>query len=160
MTYSTELVPHEIAAANLLLGASRFITLWMPPEWDLAPGVGRPEIVAAHERKNVKWVASGKAWYVIYNSEKNWVMELKLEVSHPRRSLRAGTELLTVDGHDAQVRWWSKGRGVLRRRQITYMDVAYVCPQSERSISIELSGRCEEDGFRGLLSLIPEWRCH
>lgn len=160
MTLTSNLVPHEISAANLIMGSSRFITLWMPPEWNLAPGVGRPEIVAAHERNDVKWVASGKGWYVVYNGEDNWVMEMKLDIAHPREKWRPAGELLAINGHEGQVRWWERGRGILRRQMVTYMEVAYNCPQSERSIRLEFSGRCPEEGFRALLGFLPHWRCH
>lgn len=156
-----DLVSHEIAAKNPLLGASRFITLWLPDEWDIAPGVGGPEIVASHERNNDKWVASGKAWYVVYNRDTHWAMEFRIDVG-PLRSEKGPVtaEMLSVDGHDARVRWKERGRGIIRRKRITYMEVSYNCPLSERWMRLEFSGHCGEEAFRALLSYIPYWRCH
>jgi hypothetical protein len=161
MSLTSELISHEIAAANIILGSSRFLTIFLPPEWDLAPGVGRPEIVASHERTGVRWVASGQAWYVVYHREKGWAMELLIDVGDlRRRPKKPGSEWLVVDGHEAQVRWWERGRGLFKRRQITYLEIAHHCRRSGRFVRLELSGRCGEEGFRDLLRFIPKWRCH
>lgn len=160
MLDSARLVSHEIAAGNLLLGSSRFLTLRLSPDWDLAPGIGRPEIVSSHERNGTKWVASGKAWYVLHNSQRRWAMELLLQVAHTRKTLPAGQEIMDVLGHEAQVRWWQRKRGLIRRRQVTFVEVAYNCPQTERFMRIELSGRCHPNAFHDLLKNIPHWRCH
>ncbi len=156
-----DLVSHEISAKNPLLGASRFITLWLPAEWDIAPGVGRPEIVASHERNDDKWVASGRAWYVVYNRDTRWAMEFRIDVGHPRdEKMRGPTELFSAGGHEARVEWRERGRGLIRRRRVTYMIVAYNCPLSERRLRLEFSGRCGQEAFRALLDYIPYWRCH
>jgi hypothetical protein len=162
MNQSPELVKHEIGTRNILLGASYFLTLRLPPTWDLARGVGQPEVVATHQRGQQKWVASGKAWYVLQNAERNWAMELALEMGHPRVRLPSGphTEPIQVDGHEAQLRRWQRSRGLFRRWQVNYLEVAYNCPQSERYVRIELSSRCDRAAFEEVLATIPAWRCH
>jgi hypothetical protein len=162
MNNSPELVKHEIGTRNILLGASTFLTLWLPPAWDLAPGVGHPEVVASHERRRQKWVASGKAWYVLQNAERNWAMELALEMGRPRARLpaRAHSEPFEIEGHEGQLRRWQRARGLFRRWQVNYVEVAYNCPQSDRFVRIELSGRCDQAAFEEVLATIPKWRCH
>jgi hypothetical protein len=159
---TSELIVHEIGTRNLLLGASRFLTLRLPATWDLAPGVGHPEVVASHERRRQKWVSSGKAWYVLHNAERQWAMELALEVGRRRSRLAPGTvsEPVLVDGHEGWLRRWQRSRGLFRRWQVSYVEVAYNCPQSDRFIRIELSGRCEEAAFEEVLATVSEWRCH
>jgi len=136
------------------------MTLRLPEEWNLAPGVGRPEIVAAHERVNVKWVASGKAWYVLYHQERPWVMEMKIEVSDLRRKQKPGGQLVMINGHEAWVRRWQRGRGLWRRKRIQYVEVTYKCAESDRTILLEFSGRCEPEGFEQLFEYLPYWGCH
>ena len=75
----TALVRHDITISNILYGGAHFITLRLPEAWDIAGGVGRPEIVAAHTRHDRKWVASGRAWYVLYHRQLGWAMELLLD---------------------------------------------------------------------------------
>jgi hypothetical protein len=161
MSRPPDLVSHEISARNPLLGASRFITLWLPAEWDIAPGVGGPEVVASHERNDLKWVSSGKGWYVIYNRDTRWAMEFRIDVKHPRKNDKpppAG--MMTIHGHDARVEWRERGRGIFRRKRVTYMIVTYNCPLSERWVRLEFSGRCGQEAFRALLDYLPYWRCH
>lgn len=156
-----DFVSHEISAKNPLLGASRFVTLWLPPDWDIAPGVGGPEIVASHERNDDKWVASGRAWYVLYNRETRWAMEFRIDVGPLRGGRKKTTaEPATAGGHDASVTWRERGRGIIRRKRVTYMIVDYNCPLSERWLRFEFSGRCEQEAFRALLACVPYWRCH
>jgi len=160
----TDLVRHDIAASNLLLGDSLFLSLGLPPGWELAPGVGRPEVIANHERGGKKWVASGRAWYVVFDAERRWAMELMLQVGAlSRRWNRAPvgevTEV-TVHGHPATVRWREGRRGLFRRHTITFLRVEFDCPVSERHLVVEFSGRCPREGFEEMLAAIPYLRCH
>jgi hypothetical protein len=155
------LVRHDIDVGNILYGTARFMSLWLPESWDLAPGVGRPEIVAAHDRLHRKWIASGQAWYVIFHRERGWAMELFLESSHRRKdALPLGQEAIQVQGHPAQVRRWQRRRGLFRPKLITFVEVRFNCDQSDRHLKLELSGRCPAEGFDEMLTFLPEWRCH
>ena len=160
-----DLVRHDIAAGNLLLGDMLFLSLNLLPAWDLAPGVGRPEVIASHERNGKKWVAAGRAWYVIYDGERRWAMELMLQAGALPRKRRGNAELasateLSVHGHPATVRWQERRRGLFRRRPITFVRVEFDCPISERHLVVEFSGRCPSEGFEELLRVMPYWRCH
>ena len=154
-----DLVRHDIAVGNILYGSADFISLRLPEAWDLAPGVGRPEIIAVHERNGHKWIVSGRAWYVLYHQEMGWAMELTLHSSVPRKSTQVG-EMIEVHGHPAHIRRWTRRRGVFRRKTITFVEVSYTCEQSERYIRLELSGRCPPEGFEEILRTVPHWQCH
>lgn len=156
-----ELVRHDVTVSNLLYGGARFITLRMPEEWDIAPGVGRPEIVAAHLRHDRKWVASGKAWYVVYHRQRGWAMELMLSSGPLRKRWQPkDAEWVEVYGHPASVRRWQRRRGVFRPKLITFIEVSYNCQPSERFMRLELSGRCPPEGFDEMLRLLSGWWCH
>jgi hypothetical protein len=156
------LIRHDIDVGNIVYGTARFITLWLPQSWDIAPGVGRPEVVAAHDRQQRKWIASGQAWYVVFHRQQGWAMELLLESSHRRRDAAgaAGQEVIHVQGHPAVVRRWQRRRGLFRPRTITFVEVQFNCEQSDRHLRLELSGRCPPEGFEEMLAVVPEWRCH
>lgn len=156
-----ELVRHDIIISNILYGGAYFITLRLPETWDIASGVGRPEIVVAHTRHDRKWVASGRAWYVLYHRQLGWAMELRLGSGPLRRRWQPqGEDTIEVHGHTASVRRWQRRRGVLRPKIITYVEVAYNCEQSDRFVKLELSGRCPPEGFAEMLRLVSEWWCH
>jgi hypothetical protein len=70
------LVNHDIYVSNLIFGEALFMGLKLPPAWDLGPGVSHPEIAAAHDRRGRKWVVTGDAWYVVFDAERKWAMEL------------------------------------------------------------------------------------
>jgi hypothetical protein len=155
------LIRHDIAVGNLIWGSAHFLSLRLPEVWDIAPGVGRPEVVAAHDRAGRKWIASGQAWYVLYHREHHWAMELKLD-SRPlgRVDPAPGGAATSVHGHEAFVRRWQRRRGLFRPKVITFVEVAWRCDHSDRTLRVELSGRCPPEGFEQMLALIPEWWCH
>ncbi len=157
------LVRHDIDVGNMLYGSAHFISLRLPEQWDIAPGVGHPEVMAVHERAGRRWIVSGRAWYVLYHRDLGWAMELKLEsTTRPRRprSLPEPAETLEVHGHHAQIRRWRRRRGLLHPRTITFIEVVYDCERSDRHIRLELSGRCPPEGFEQMLRFIPAWWCH
>lgn len=157
-----KLVRHDIAAGNVLYGDAHLITLRLPETWDIAPGVGRPEVVAAHTRHNRRWIVSGRAWYVLYHRQLGWALELFVESSVPRKQRQQPEDGSAVEmhGHPATMRRWERQRGVFRPKTITFVEVTYTCEQSDRFMRLELSGRCPPEGFEELLSLLPEWECH
>ena len=158
---SNKLVRHDIAVTNILYGGAHFITLRLPETWDIAPGVGRPEIVATHMRHERRWIVSGKAWYVLYHRELGWAMELMLESRPVQRSLSLeGVENLAVHGHVAAVRRWQRKRGVIHPKTITFVEFTFNCEETERWLRLELSGRCPPEGFQEMLPLVSGWWCH
>jgi hypothetical protein len=157
------LIQHEIDVSNFLYGSAHFITLHLSPEWEIARGVGHPEVTAAHDRGEQKWVAGGKAWYVLYHKQSGWAMELSLEAKPGRKQNRgqvAGSRELTVHGHPASIRRWEQRRGLFHPKAITFVEVTFDCEHSDRNIRLELSGRCPPEGFEAMLAMIPEWQCH
>ena len=159
---TVELVKHEIFAQNLILGESLFLTLKLPPHWELAPGVSHPEIHATHERRGRKWVATGSAWYVVYDGERNWALELEISSRPARYKLNeTPVETVSIGGHTARLRWKEKQRGLpWQRHTVRYMTVDFECPQSERELKLEFSGWGPEEGFQEVLQLVKQLQCH
>lgn len=157
-----EPVEHVLKAANAIMGSATFLTLYLDSTWDLAPGVGHPEVTASHERANVRWVANGDFWYVVFNEAFGWTMEVRGRF-RPGGSgpFPSEGETSAVGGHVASVRWQTRRRGLpWRRHDVRYMTVEYDCPESERKIQLEFSGWCEEAGFRQVLEALREVKCH
>ncbi|OGO71758.1 MAG: hypothetical protein A2Z37_00250 [Chloroflexi bacterium RBG_19FT_COMBO_62_14] len=158
----TETIEHVLEAANPIIGTARFVSLRLGETWDLAQGVGHPEINASHERRSIRWVANGDFWYVLYDDERHWAMEFhgRFRPDALERT-RPGSGLVSVAGHAAEVLWSHRRRGLpWRRHDVTFMTVEYDCPQSERSIMLEFSGWCPEEGFREVLASLARLRCH
>lgn len=157
-----EFIEHVIEAGNPLLGASRFLTLRLPETWDIAPGVGRPEIIASHKRGQTRWVANGDFWYVVFQREKGWALEINGRMRpNPKAASNSPGETASVGGHMANVHWRKKRRGLpWRRHDVTYMTVEYICPHSERKVELEFSGWCPEEGFREVLQALNTAICH
>ncbi|HLC04353.1 MAG TPA: hypothetical protein VJK02_15065 [Anaerolineales bacterium] len=153
---------HVLEVTNPLMGSARFLTLRLGQSWDLGQGVGHPEITARHERGSVRWVANGDFWYVLYDGERGWAMEFQGRF----RSVSAhrpgdASELVSVAGHPAQVEWRRRRRGLpWQRHDVRYMTVEYDCPQSDRSVRLEFSGWCPEEGFREILGNLAKLGCH
>lgn len=156
------LVNHDIYASNPLLGDSLFLTLNLPPQWQLGPGVSRPDIAASHERRHKIWVANGSGWYVIYDKERRWALELAIHIGDlQKNSNGVSNDLLSINGHPAKLSWKTKRRGLpWQRHDVTFMTVEYDCPLSERHVTLEFSGWCPREGFDEVLEAARAARCH
>lgn len=157
-----ELIKHEIFADNLILGKSLFLELHLPPEWQLAPGVGRPEVHSMHERRYRKYVAYGDAWYVLHDDDRRWAVEFAISIrSGQMKEPKSPGESASVAGHPARVRWTEKRRGLpWQRHNVTFMTMHFECPQTDRYLKLDFSGWCPEEGFREILQLMRFSRCH
>ncbi|MEW5961838.1 MAG: hypothetical protein AB1801_29305 [Chloroflexota bacterium] len=156
-----ELVHHDIAIANILVGASTFISLALPKTWDILKGAGQPEVTATHERNGRRWVVTGDAWYILHDPGRRWAMELRLTAKLPGRSDRAAAlPELTVAGHPARVTWQRRKRGLIKRWPVTYVTVEFQCPQTERRLKLEFSGRVSDDAFQEMIEAAKFVRCH
>ncbi len=146
----------------MLLGKSLFFSLKLSPDWHLAPGVGRPEIVALHERKDTKWVATGKAWYVVYHHETRWAMELAVNIKPIADNDKGETgKLIAVNQHRGYLSWKYRRRGLpWKRHTVTFMNVRFSCPHTDRQINLEFSGWCPPEGFDEILQAVAHLGCH
>jgi hypothetical protein len=159
---SDETVEHVLEAANPIMGSARFLALRLSESWDVGRGVGHPEINASHERGSMRWVASGDFWYVLYDNERGWAMEFHGSFRPiQNHKPRLPGEIASVAGHPAEVEWRHRRRGLpWQRHDVHYMIVAFDCPQSERSVRLEFSGWCPEEGFREILRSLATVKCH
>jgi hypothetical protein len=159
---TVEVNDHVIEAANPLLGSSRFLILRLPETWEIAAGVGRPEVIASHERGRTRWVANGDFWYVLYHTRLGWALEINGRIRPFSNRLETPTgERASVGGHPALVRWKTRRRGLpWQRHDVTFMTVEYECPNSERRVALEFSGWCPEQGFREVLRALALVECH
>lgn len=157
------LVTHEIFAGNLVLGPSKLIDLNLPDRWQLAPGVSRPEVNAVNRPdEDLAWVVNGNAWYVVYETEEGWALELALNIRPGNEaSFQPAGEPFSISGHPAEVSWKVRRRGLpWRRHDVTFMTVAFSCPQTERKFKLEFSGWCPAEGFTAIRDALRTMRCH
>lgn len=152
---------HMIAANNIIFGNLRFLALDLPEPWELAPGVSRPEINSSHERRSVRWVANGDFWYVLFQRERGWALEVSGHLRPLGRPVPQAGESVSVGGHPGRVVWKQRRRGLpWQRHDVRFMRVDFECVASERKISLEFSGWCPEEGFREVLRSLQQLRCH
>jgi hypothetical protein len=157
-----KLVRHDIYAGNTLLGDALFLTLNLPPEWQLTGGVGRPDIVASHERRGKTWVANGSGWYVVFDQQRRWALEVAIHIRQPRKNKSPlPGEALYVNGHTAGITRKIERRGPpWRRHDVSFITVGFECPYSERHLELEFSGWCPAEGFQEIIQALSHLRCH
>lgn len=162
MTILDELVNYDVYADNLILGKSLLFTLHLPKQWHLGRGVSHPEIIASHERRNRKWVASGNAWYVVYDSDRRWALEMAATIRPIPANYKTPTgEPVSIGTHPAHLWWKEKRRGLpWQRHTVTFMTLDFDCFPSDRHIRLEFSGWCPPDGFQEILTALRKFRCH
>jgi len=146
----------------LLIGKSLLFSLRLSPDWNLASGVGRPEVVAMHEHANKKWVATGDAWYVVYHNETNWALELAVKIKPIQNTQKENVgESISVNKHSGFLSWTYKRRGLpWNRHTVTFMNILFDCPKTGRQIKLEFSGWCPKQGFEEILEALQHLGCH
>lgn len=156
-----DLVQHEIATGNVLVGTSIFLSLALPKTWDITIGAGRPEITASHEHDGRRWVATGDAWYILHDTGRRWAMEIRITAKLPNRSRREiAVPDVTIAGHPACVTWKRRRRGFIKRWSVTYVTVEFHCPHTERKLRLEFSGRLPDEAFQEMVKAARYARCH
>jgi hypothetical protein len=156
-----ELVRHDIAIANVLVGASTFISLALPKTWNIVKGAGPPEVTATHAHNGRRWVATGDAWYILHDPDRHWAMELRLTAKLPGRSDQAAAiPEITVAGHPTRVTWQQRKRGFFKRWSVTYVTLEFQCPQTQRQLKLEFSGRVSDEAFQEMVEAAKYVRCH
>lgn len=118
--------------------------------------------MATHQRRSRKWVVTGDAWYVIFDGDRRWALELAIHVRPTKDRAQGITGATTsVSGHTAALRWKTRRRGLpWRRHDVRFMTLEFDCPLTERRLSLEFSGWCPEAGFQEVLSAMQKLRCH
>ena len=163
-----ELVNHDIYAGNLVLGRSLLFTLNLPPEWQLAPGVSRPEVNAiSHRDEDNQVVVNGNAWYVVFDGDRGWALEFAARIRPFANHQVTGSveaiqsEILSVSNHPAALQWKTKRRGLpWQRHDVKFMTIKFNCPQTQRQVSLEFSGWCPQQGFEEILKSVRFLKCH
>ncbi len=158
---AADLIRHEIAAGNILMGNSTFLSLALPQTWTISIGAGRPEITASQERNGRRWVATGDAWYILHDAGRRWAVEVRLTAKPAGHSPPAvSVPALTVAGHPAAVTWQRRKRGLIKRWPVTYVTVEFHCPLTERRLKLEFSGRAPDEAFQEIIEAAQYIRCH
>jgi len=115
-----------------------------------------------HERENQKWVATGDAWYVVYHNETKWALELAVKIRPLTGSNNKDVgQSIAVNQHPGRISWTHKRRGLpWNRHTVTFMNVSFSCPQTERLIRLEFRGWCPREGFDEILQALEHIGCH
>jgi hypothetical protein len=158
---AADLIHHDIAAGNFLLGHSIFLSLALPKTWAISLGVGRPEITASHERNGQRWVATGDAWYTLHDAGRRWAMEIRLTAKPASRSpFQISVPEVTIAGHPATVAWQRRKRGFIKRWWVPYVTIEFYGRRPERQLKLEFSGRVPDEAFQEIIEATRYVRCH
>jgi hypothetical protein len=155
------LIQHEIAANNIFIGPSTFLSLALPQTWNITLGAGRPEVTGSREHSGRRWVATGDAWYVLHDQSRRWAMEVRLTAKLlPNSPPKNFPPDMTIAGHPACVVWTQRKRGFIKRWLVTYVTVEFCCPHTDRLLRLEFSGSAPEEAFREIVEAVRYTRCH
>jgi hypothetical protein len=119
-------------------------------------------VAAIHERKYKSWVANGNAWYVVYDQDRGWALELAARIrGMSRRKIDQPADSLIVAGHPAGVTWKTTRRGLpWKRHEVTFMTIELECSITERRLEFEFSGWCPKQGFDEIREAVQFLKCH
>jgi hypothetical protein len=157
---------HRLAARNVVVGDTEFLSLPLPPPWRLTRAVVTPEVRTTVRTQSRTWVVSGETRHVVFDRARNLGLDLVVRVSHGApRMPRAAREVLdeglaTCSGHAARYRIVRRGRGLFVRGEERALLVAFACPVTDRGVLVEIAGQCGAEDLRAFLRVLPEVECH
>ncbi|MDR7543060.1 MAG: hypothetical protein QN120_02275 [Armatimonadota bacterium] len=152
----------------MLVGASGFVSVPLPPPWRLSRATVMPEVHTTVREGDRYWVASGETRHVVFDPERRVRADLVVTVAPgrpARRPLRPLAEAtaggpVEIGGHPGEYRLGRRRDGWLRRRTVAALRMRHYCPQTQRLIAVELSGAVSMDDLRTLLEALGHLRCH
>lgn len=157
---------HRLAAKNVVVGETDFLSLPLPAPWRVTRAVVTPEVATTLRTESRIWVASGETRHVIFDRERNRGLDLVVRVCQgaPRR-LGRGRQVLEegvalVGGHDARYRIIRRRRGLFMRGNEEALLVAFTCSGTARGVAVEIAGESTVDELREFLRALASVECH
>jgi len=161
---------HRLAARNVVVGETEFLSVPLPLPWRLTRAVVTPEVRTTRRAGERVWVASGETRHVVFDRARNLGLELVVRIVTPpwrvspipRRKVRQVLEegLTTCNGHEARYQIAQRRRGFLMRGEEQVLVVAFACPATDRGILVEIAGQCMASELREFLRVMSELECH
>lgn len=157
---------HRLAARNVVVGDTEFLSLPLPAPWGLTRAVVTPEVRTTVRTRSRIWVVSGETRHVVFDRGRNLGLDLVVRISHgaprmPRAARQVLDEgLATCNGHEARYRIVRRGRGLFLRGEEQALLVAFACPVTTRGVLVEIAGQCGAEDLRAFLHVLPEVECH
>jgi hypothetical protein len=159
-------VLHRLAARNVVVGHTDFLSLPLPLPWRITPAVVTPEVQTTLRAAARTWVASGETRHVVFDRARNLGLALVVRIGtgSPRLPRRAREVLdegwALCNGHEARYRIVRRGRGFLMPGDEQILAVAFRCPVTQRGVAIEIGGACAEGDLRLFLAAMAGLECH
>lgn len=157
---------HRLAASNVIVGHTDFLSLPLPAPWRVTRAVVTPEVRTTTRTESRTWVVSGETRHVVFDRARNVGLELTVRATYgaPRLPQRARQILddghAVCNGHAATYRIVRRGRGFLMRGEEQALLVAFVCPETSRGLFIEISGTCTMNELQAFLRAMVHLECH
>lgn len=157
---------HRLAANNVVVGLTDFLSLPLPAPWRVTRAVVTPEVATTMRKESRIWVASGETRHVVFDRERNRGLELVVRISQGvprllgRSRLVLEEGLALVGGHEARYQIIRRGRGLFLRGDEEALLVSFSCPVTARGVAVEIAGASTVDELRGFLRAMVGVECH
>lgn len=157
---------HRLAANNVVVGVTDFLSLPLPAPWRVTRAVVTPEVATTLRTDSRIWVASGETRHVVFDRAQNRGLDLVVRISQgvPRLARRGRRVLdegrVVVGGHEADYRIVQRGRGLFVRGDEEAMLVAFACPVTSRGVAVEIAGASTVEELRTFLRAMTGVECH
>ena len=158
---------HLIAASNILFGIANFLILPLPKGWRFGREISPSEVDSTTQWGDSLWVTSGRASHVVFNEDREAGLELLVKVSKgkrgkfkPKLSQMRNQGLMRLGGHDANYALGEVERGLFKKKVAQRLQLSFYCDKTNRTIAIELTGKCPADALNQILQAMSLLQCH
>jgi hypothetical protein len=158
---------HLLAANNFFLGVTNFLILPLPDSWQLVDVLVPPDVDASFPSKNISWVTSGSAHYLLADPDRSLSIEFLLQIKkgNTRRFKPILNPIefqgtLWIGKHAATQTWGKMTKGILRKRWEEGLQILLPCDVLQRTLCLTFSGTCSREVLQEILKVIPYAECH
>lgn len=162
-----ELTKHIIAAKSLFFGTSYFLILPLPHGWGITKSYLEPDVHSTVRKENLIWVEAGQTDQVVFHPIKKIALDLMIKI---RRGKYDNPEIKgvqitsqgsqVVGNHQALYFIGEVKQGLIKKKSAKTLRFFFYCPELKRTISLHLTGECQDADLMEIYESLTALECH
>jgi hypothetical protein len=155
---------HVVAATHFVLGASNFLVLPLPENWDLRLGRAPMDIDYTIARDGVRWAQEGQATALLVDHKARRAIELTVRTARgsipPPKLMESHQGTCRIGGHAASYTLGSANLGLFGTKRYTVLHCTHRCDETQRLVDLRFMHKGTPEMLESLLPPLEKARCH
>jgi len=158
---------HIVAAKSLFFGTSYFLILPLPHGWGITRSYLEPDVHSTVRKENLIWVEAGQTDQIIFHPIRKIALDLMIQVKrgkHDNPKLK-GVQITSqgsrmIGNHQALYFIGEVKQGLIKKKSAKTLRLFLYCPELKRTISLHITGQCQEADLMEIYDSVTGLECH